>query len=254
MTPKQFITAVSPGAQSAQKSQGILASLSIAQACLESGWGVHAPCNNLFGIKTNGWKGKVQTLTTKEVIKGKTITIKDTFRAYNSWSQSIADHAAFLRANSRYANLIGRTAYKTVCALIQGDGYATAPNYASQLISLIEQYKLYQYDTLPPLTCIDSPKGTVKGDFIVKGWVINQSGLSRVDVYADGTHGLGNVSKFTARPDVGKIYSLYSGAANSGFNFVVKRGVLSVGQHTINVAGIGKDGSVKWAVISLNVK
>lgn len=254
MSTSSFIAAVSPGAKAAQKSRKILASLSIAQAALESGWGVHAPGNMLFGIKANGWTGKTQVLTTTEEINGKTITIKDTFRAYDSWAESIADHAAFLASNSRYANLIGNTNYKAVCALIQVDGYATESNYATQLIALIEKYKLNSYDTIPPLTTIDIPKGTVSGDFTVGGWAVNASGLKRVDIYVDGTRGLGNVTKFSARPDVAKVHGDYPGAASSGYSFTVKKGTLKAGKHTINVAGIGKDGTVKWATVNITVK
>ncbi|GMA48675.1 hypothetical protein GCM10025857_39850 [Alicyclobacillus contaminans] len=70
------------------------------------------------------------------------------FRAYASLGDSIQDHGQFLLANSRYHNLVGAD-WRTACQLIQQDGYATAPNYAQTLISIIEQYKLYQYDTQP---------------------------------------------------------------------------------------------------------
>lgn len=254
MLPNQFITAVSPGAQTGQKQHGILASLSIAQAILESGWGVHTyGANNLFGIKANGWTGKTVTIrTAEEDAKGNRYYINAAFRAYDSWADSIADHAAFLRSNNRYANLIGNTNYKAVCALIQADGYATEHDYATQLIALIENYKLNQYDILPPLTTIDIPKGTVSGDFTVGGWAVNAKGIKRIDIYADGTRGLGNVMKLSNRPDVTKLYSLYSG--NNGFNFTVKKGTLKAGRHAINVAAIGNDNSVKWATTTITVK
>jgi Muramidase (flagellum-specific) len=148
MIPALFISKIRPGAQTAQKKHGILTSLTIAQAIFESGWGSHAPGNNLFGIKANGTTGKTQILTTFEYINGRKITVKALFRAYDNWSTSVDDHAVFLVKNSRYKNLIGKTDFREVCGLIQRDGYATAPTYATSLIALIVKYKLYQYDKI----------------------------------------------------------------------------------------------------------
>src|SRR5690606_40882563 len=55
----------------------------IAQAAIETGWGAHAPGNNFFGIKSHG-KGGGQTLTTQEVVNGKRVTVKDSFRRFRS--------------------------------------------------------------------------------------------------------------------------------------------------------------------------
>ena len=120
MSTGLFIAAVAPGAKAAQKSHNILASLTMAQAALESGWGKHTyDGNNLFGIKSNGWKGRTVTIrTAKEDKNGNRYYINAAFRAYNSWADSIAGHAEFLSAIKRYANIIGCTNYRTACALI----------------------------------------------------------------------------------------------------------------------------------------
>ena len=102
--------------------------------------------NNLFGIKwAPGYEAQI--LSTKECYRGEWITINAQFRKYNSWADSVADHALFLTQNSRYKNLIGVKDYKTVCKLIQADGYATDPGYANMLINIIEQNQLYKFDT-----------------------------------------------------------------------------------------------------------
>jgi flagellum-specific peptidoglycan hydrolase FlgJ len=168
MNPNTFIATVKPGAIATMKSRSILASLSIAQAILESGWGVHAPGNNLFGIKANGWKGKTQLLTTTEYVNGKTVTIKASFRVYDSWAESIDDHAVFIVSNSWYKNLIGCKDFKLVCQNIQKDGYATDPYYAQSLISLIEKYKLNQYDAIPKPAPAPVIYTVVKGDCLSK--------------------------------------------------------------------------------------
>ena len=68
------------------------------------------------------------------------------FRRYNSWAESIADHTKLL-LNARYSRIIGVTNYKEVCRLIKECGYATDISYTAKLISIIETYKLYEYDT-----------------------------------------------------------------------------------------------------------
>lgn len=130
----------------------ILPSLTIAQAILESGWGestLSKKANALFGIKaTSSWKGKTYNIQTIEYINGVKQTVNANFRAYDSWMDSVIDHGAFLCNLSRYSNLLGVKDYEKVCRLIQNDGYATDPNYSNSLISLINTYKLYQYDTI----------------------------------------------------------------------------------------------------------
>jgi hypothetical protein len=227
----------------------ILASVSIAQAAVESGWGASAPGNNLFGIKANGWTGKTQVLKTTEIVDGKAISVKASFRAYRSWAQSMDDHGAFLASNSRYANILGVSDYHTACHRLQADGYSTSPSYANLLIGIINQYRLYQYDRLPPITTLDMV--TVKdGVVLVSGWALNMAGLMRIDVYYDGNHGVGGTTAFTDRPDVDKTinpHGWYPDGGRCGFNFTIQAGRISKGTHTLNVAAIGKDGSAQWA-------
>ena len=136
----------------------ILKSVTIAQAILESGWGqseLTIKANALFGIKAGlTWKGKRYSSKTQECYdKVNFTTITAAFRGYNSWVESIADHTDFILKNSRFKSIIGCKDYKTVCSILQKGTYATAPNYAVSLISIIEQFKLYEYDklTIPPV-------------------------------------------------------------------------------------------------------
>jgi lysozyme len=145
-TQTDFISKVAPGAQAAQRKYGALASVTIAQAILESGWGQHSISNNLFGIKANGTTGKTVTVNTKEFVNGEYVNIQAAFRAYDSFADSVEDHGKFLAGNARYKNLLGCKDYGKVCGLLQQDGYATEPDYAEQLIGIIRQYRLNQYD------------------------------------------------------------------------------------------------------------
>lgn len=149
-TAEEFLAKIKPDVIADMKSSGILASLTGAQALIESNKGnsgLAKKANNLFGIKANkSWKGEYVTMPTKEYVNGKYITVDAKFRKYSSWEASINDHSKFLKDNKRYANLIGVTNYQLACKLIQQDGYATSPTYAKTLTDTIERYKLYEWD------------------------------------------------------------------------------------------------------------
>ena len=151
MTKQEFINKLAPLAVADMKKTKILASLTIAQGALETGWGSSAvmmKANALFGIKaTASWKGKVFSTLTKECYDGVTFTtITDLFRAYDSWEESVADHSALFTGLPRYAAVVGETDYKKACRAVHAGGYATAPNYSDTLIAIIEQNKFYEYD------------------------------------------------------------------------------------------------------------
>lgn len=161
---KTFIERVGKLAAADMQKSGVLASLTIAQAILESGWGksgLTVKANALFGIKAgSSWKGKVYSAQTQECYDGATYTtITALFRAYDSWAESVADHSALLTEAARYKAVIGERDYKTACRAIKAAGYATDPQYADKLIQLIESYKLTAYDGAGSAT---APAGTAK--------------------------------------------------------------------------------------------
>ncbi|MEW9702811.1 glucosaminidase domain-containing protein [Paenibacillus sp. SI8] len=146
MSKRSFINEIASAAIEDMLNTGVLASITIAQACLESAWGQSAPGNNLFGIKGSG-----TTQATEEFINGQWITINAGFRAYQNWYGSIQDHSQFLCENGRY----GRAGFFDHCAArdyagaakaLQTAGYATDPQYASKLIQIIESNGLQKID------------------------------------------------------------------------------------------------------------
>lgn len=148
---KQFIERVGKLATADMQKSGVPASLTIAQAILESGWGksgLTVKANALFGIKAGAsWKGKAYSAKTQECYDGVSYTtITALFRAYDSWAESVADHSALLTGLARYKAVIGERDYKTACRAIKAAGYATSPDYAEKLIQLIELYGLTVYD------------------------------------------------------------------------------------------------------------
>lgn len=122
---------------------GIPSSITIAQGLLESGNGngsLAREANNHFGIKCNSdWKGK--TILKDDDIKD------DCFRVYNSPEESYRDHSEYLK-RKRYSALfeLDKNDYKGWAYGLKQAGYATNPQYAELLISIIDRYQLYQYD------------------------------------------------------------------------------------------------------------
>lgn len=143
----KFINEVKPAAIEAFNKYGTLPSLTIAQAILESNWGKNHISNNLFGIKwtPNTTYPKVEVPTT-EYINGKKISTIAAFRAYPSFSESIADHAKLVGTAARYSKVRTASTYKEATEAISKAGYATDPKYTEKLNSVIEANLLFQID------------------------------------------------------------------------------------------------------------
>lgn len=134
---------------------GILPSITIAQAILESNWGqsdLSRNGKNLFGIKADSsWTGDFATYTTTEYNEE---PIEQNFRQYDNWLASIEDHANFLIDNPRYheAGVFDAKTYRLQAKAIEAGGYSTAvdafgnPEYAKRLCELIRQYNLQLLD------------------------------------------------------------------------------------------------------------
>ncbi len=150
MNPSEFIMRLTTAAVASAKASGVPASITIAQAALESGWGESALAktgNNLFGIKAdNLWRGQTLTMNTKEFIKGQWVVVPALWRKFPSWQASIDDHAAFLRRNPRYkACFLCTNAPAFARSLVQA-GYATDPEYANKLIAVMDKHQLQALD------------------------------------------------------------------------------------------------------------
>ncbi|UIY60088.1 glycoside hydrolase family 73 protein [Burkholderia cepacia] len=146
-TPAGFIAAIAPAAQACAKRTGVPASVTVAQAALESSWGRRAPGMNLFGIKADAsWRGPVTPQVTHEVVNGETVTITARFRAYDTWQGSIDDHAAFLTGNPRYRPAFAFKDGPSFARAIAKAGYATDPLYADKLIAIMSMRGLGALD------------------------------------------------------------------------------------------------------------
>lgn len=140
----EYIEGYSAMAVEQQELFGIPASITLAQGLLESGAGkstLATEGNNHFGIKCHsGWKGPTMIRSDDRP--------DDCFRVYGNAAESFADHSRFL-TRSRYAPLfeLDPTDYAAWARTLRKCGYATDPNYADKLITIIERYSLYSFDT-----------------------------------------------------------------------------------------------------------
>lgn len=164
LTEAERIEKIAPLYQDSMRKTGMLASVGIAQFCLESGYGktdLAEFANNLHGMKKslsgNTWEGSVWDgvsvygKESPEVYNGVTKMVYSEFRKYSNCEASIADRAAyFLNAMNgsvkRYLGIAGNKDYKSVINIIKTGGYATDPNYVSKLVNLVERWELFKYD------------------------------------------------------------------------------------------------------------
>lgn len=150
---QQFIERLVPHAQELQDGYGVLPSIILGQAILESNWGkstLASKYNNLFGIKAYGDQKKV-SLETKEFVNEEWITIQGDFKVYDSWEQSMDDHTQLFVQGvdwnpALYEKVITAINYQEAAQALQDAGYATDPGYAQKIIQVIETYHLNQYD------------------------------------------------------------------------------------------------------------
>lgn len=149
----RFIKEIAFGAHTSSREYGLYPSVTIAQAVLESGGGTSglsiAPHYNLFGIK-GAYNGRTVSMRTMEDDgTGNLYQIYANFKSYPSWDESIKDHNELLKngLNGYYTSawrINARTPAQSARAL-QGR-YATDTNYASKLMSIINDYNLERYD------------------------------------------------------------------------------------------------------------
>ncbi len=147
MNKQEFIERVYEASKEGYREYGILPSLVIAQAILESAWGEKHIANNIFGIKAgNPWNGKFVVRKTLEWDGKKYVTKEEKFRAYDTMEDSIKDYLKLIGTAKRYEKVRKAKDYKEACKLIYEAGYATDPKYSDKLMNIIESNKLYQYD------------------------------------------------------------------------------------------------------------
>lgn len=151
---QDFLATVAPIAQKLQRQYGVLASISMAQAALESDFGqsqLGADYNNLYGVKTEASDPEGVDFPTLEYVDDEWIEIVDRFKVYPNWEASMESHAILINEGTSwdptfYQAVLDGDNYQEQAQGLQDSGYATDPTYADKIISMIENYQLDQYD------------------------------------------------------------------------------------------------------------
>lgn len=148
-----FIKKIAPEAIELGHQYGVLPSITIGQAILESDWGnstLASKYNNYFGVKGTDPNNTV-VLQTKEYTDGQWVTINGRFRSYSDFRESMKDHALLLVNgttwnSAQYQQVISSKDYIEAAVSLQTDGYATDPGYTTKIIHVIQKYNLMKYD------------------------------------------------------------------------------------------------------------
>lgn len=144
---KAFQDRLGAHAEEASRTTGIPAKFMLGQAALETGWGKKeiiasdgSASHNVFGIKaSSGWNGRVVEAKTTEYINGVAHARVEKFRAYDSYADAFKDYAGMIKKNPRYQQVVASGSDAVGFAQgLQKAGYATDPNYAAKLTSIIK--------------------------------------------------------------------------------------------------------------------
>ncbi len=147
--PAEYVDKYKNFAITEMSNSGIPASIILAQGMLESTYGrseLATKAHNHFGIKCHDWQGAKVYHDDDEA--------QECFRKYTSAFESYRDHSIFLKKKGRYSFLfdLETTDYKGWSKGLKSAGYATDPNYAHNLILLIEKHALYRFDAGVPFS------------------------------------------------------------------------------------------------------
>lgn len=223
MTNAEFVEKIGALASEDMKKTGILASLTIAQAILESAWGTsalaQAPNYNLFGIK-GAYNGNYCEFNTSEYLNGKWVTVKAQFRKYPSWAESLADHSALFNTYDRYANLRGCTDYKLACRYVREDGYATDPSYTSKLINIIESNNLTRFDNGAVST---TPSTNNNGTYTVQAGDTLTAIANKYGTTVDSLVALNSIADKN-KIYVGQVLKISGATSNNSTSYTVQAG------------------------------
>ena len=135
------MASIAPAAKVVAEELGIDPRIVIAQAALETGWGTSVKGNNLFGIKSHGKEDGLM-VQTHEVVDGKRIKVRYSFRQYESYDESIADYSSFLQQNKRYEPMLQAATLREQVEALGKSGYATDPEYADKVMAIATSKRL----------------------------------------------------------------------------------------------------------------
>ncbi|MCL5442997.1 glucosaminidase domain-containing protein [Lactobacillus johnsonii] len=195
---QEFLDKAIPAATTASSKYGTYTSVMLAQATVESAWGqsglAQEPNNNLFGIK-GSYNGQSVNMNTGEYGNGGYYTTNARFRKYPSYTESFEDNGALLRnqMGNYYSGTWVENSNNYAQATQNGlqGKYATDPNYAKTLNSVIATNGFDKYD---PVTQVVNENRTVAQTTPVMSAPVDPSVGTQVDTARVGQNV--NVTKY----------------------------------------------------------
>ncbi|MBW8460981.1 glucosaminidase domain-containing protein [Lactobacillus johnsonii] len=195
---QEFLDKAIPAATTASSKYGTYTSVMLAQATVESAWGqsglAQEPNNNLFGIK-GSYNGQSVNMNTGEYGNGGYYTTNARFRKYPSYTESFEDNGALLRnqMGNYYSGTWVENSNNYAQATQNGlqGKYATDPNYAKTLNSVIATNGFDKYD---PVTQVVNENRTVAQRTPVMSAPVDPSVGTQVDTTRVGQNV--NVTKY----------------------------------------------------------
>lgn len=195
---QEFLDKAIPAATTASSKYGTYTSVMLAQATVESAWGqsglAQEPNNNLFGIK-GSYNGQSVNMNTGEYGNGGYYTTNARFRKYPSYTESFEDNGALLRnqMGNYYSGTWVENSNNYAQATQNGlqGRYATDPNYAKTLNSVIATNGFDKYD---PVTQVVNENRTVAQTTPVMSAPVDPSVGTQVDTARVGQNV--NVTKY----------------------------------------------------------
>lgn len=144
----EFLNMLAPIVQTICDNHEVFASVCIAQAIQETGWGKQVVGNfNIFGRKSFSENDPLRVLiTTQEEIDGVDVTVQDWFKDYENLEQAVEDYCYLLTEDEKYSEVMKNRHSIVDYVRSLAQVYATDSSYGDSLFRIIMENELYQYD------------------------------------------------------------------------------------------------------------
>lgn len=231
---QDFINAVAPYAVADMEKRDIYASVTIAQAIVESGWGkdnIAIKYKNFFGMKAIGKVSSNEYWSGKKVLLNASEGGKAYFRVYDSLKNSVFDHGRNFHVNPTYKQhgvlecIKKNLGPKEQANRIALSGYAGASGYSDYLYNkLIKPYNLEKYDKM------------------------KSSDFKSEEESADGNKIVNEALKYVGNPYVWGGSSLTNGCDCSHFVWLILKeaGAIPKNAGYLNTSGIMSYSESQW--------
>lgn len=200
---EDFIKLVGAYAVTDMEQHHVYASVTIAQAIEESGWGtseICKACKNYFGMKAFSEQKTNQYWTgdKKKMHAGDGWAY---YRVYKGLKDSVYDHGVKLQTQSEYVKGKVEQAYnsklgpKEQITRIQASGYMPEKSYVDRIWNIIQKYDLTKYDNMTSADFTPISGGESAGADNIEAVCkeVTETLLKRHAKYAPGTYG--NIKK-----------------------------------------------------------